>query len=50
VRTREADRFYRLLNRAVAAGEFELEAVAPADDDVGSVYQYLLGGDSGGTP
>jgi ABC-2 type transport system ATP-binding protein len=50
VRTRDADRFYRLLNRAVAGGEIELEAVAPADDDVGSVYQYLLGGDSGGTP
>jgi ABC-2 type transport system ATP-binding protein len=50
VRTREAERFYRLLNRAVAAGEFELEAVAPADDDVGSVYQYLLGSDGGGTP
>jgi ABC-2 type transport system ATP-binding protein len=50
VRTRDADRFYRLLNAAVAAGEFELEAVAPADDDVGSVYQYLLGSDGGGTP
>ena len=44
-----ADRFYRLLNRAVAAGEIELEAVAPADDDVGSVYQYLLGNESGGS-
>ena len=50
VRTRETDGFYRLLNRAVAAGEIELEAVAPADDDVGSVYQYLLGNDSGGSP
>jgi ABC-2 type transport system ATP-binding protein len=49
VRTREADRFYRLLNQIVAAGEIELEAVAPADDDVGSVYQYLLGNDSGGS-
>ena len=48
VRTRDADRFYRLLNRAVAAGEIELEAVAPADDDVGSVYQYLLGNDGAG--
>jgi ABC-2 type transport system ATP-binding protein len=50
IRTRDADRCYGLLNRAVAAGEIELEAVAPADDDVGSVYQYLLGGESGGAP
>jgi ABC-2 type transport system ATP-binding protein len=50
IRTREAERFYRLLNHAVAAGEFELEAVAPADDDVGWVYQYLLGNDGGGSP
>jgi ABC-2 type transport system ATP-binding protein len=50
VRTREPDPFYRLLNRVVAAGEIELEAVAPADDDVGSVYQYLLGNESGGAP
>jgi ABC-2 type transport system ATP-binding protein len=49
VRTREADRFYDLLNRAVAAGEIELEAVAPADDNVGSVYQYLLGNESAGS-
>jgi ABC-2 type transport system ATP-binding protein len=48
IRTREADRFYRVLNRAVAAGEIALEAVAPADDDVGSVYQYLLGSESAG--
>jgi ABC-2 type transport system ATP-binding protein len=50
VRTREAEGFYRLLNRAVAAGEIELEAVAPADDDVGSVYQYLLGSAGGEAP
>ena len=48
VRTRDADRFYSLLNRAVVAREFELEAVAPVDDDVGSVYQYLLGNESPG--
>jgi ABC-2 type transport system ATP-binding protein len=43
LRTRDADRLYALLNRAVADGRIEVEAVVPADDDVGSVYQYLLG-------
>jgi ABC-2 type transport system ATP-binding protein len=43
VRTSSADRFYRLLNRFAADGEIELEAVLPADDDVQSVYQYLIG-------
>ncbi|HEY0706296.1 MAG TPA: ABC transporter ATP-binding protein [Polyangia bacterium] len=50
IRTREPDRFYRLLNQSVAAGEIDLDAVAPADDDVGSVYQYLLGNEGPGAP
>ena len=43
VRTRDADRFYTLLNQIVIEDGFELESVAPADDDVLSVYQYLIG-------
>jgi len=43
VKTRDADRFYLLLNRAVAEGEVNLETVAPVDDDLSAVYQYLIG-------
>jgi ABC-2 type transport system ATP-binding protein len=48
VRTRDADRFYLLLNRAVSEGEVNVESVAPVDDDMSAVYQYLIGtsGDS----
>jgi ABC-2 type transport system ATP-binding protein len=43
VKTRDADRFYLLLNRAVADGEVNIESVAPVDDDLSAVYQYLIG-------
>src|SRR5215470_16275064 len=46
-RTRDAEQFYRLLNRIVVEEDFALEAVTPADDDVNSVYQYLIGGGGG---
>jgi ABC-2 type transport system ATP-binding protein len=46
VRTRDGAAFHRLLNRVVLEGELELEALSPADDDVGAVYQYLIGSDS----
>jgi ABC-2 type transport system ATP-binding protein len=46
VRTRDAAAFHRLLNRVVLEGGLELEALSPADDDVGAVYQYLIGSDS----
>jgi ABC-2 type transport system ATP-binding protein len=48
VRTQNADQFYLLLNRIVLDDDIAIEAVAPADDDVNSLYQYLIGG-SGGT-
>jgi len=41
-KTRDADRFYLLLNRLAQSG-IEIESVAPADDDVLSVYEYLIG-------
>lgn len=47
VRTRDADQFYLLLNRIVVEEGIGLDAVAPADDDVNSVYQYLIGGGGG---
>jgi len=43
VKTRDADRFYLLLNRAVAEGEVNVESIAPVDDDLSAVYQYLIG-------
>jgi ABC-2 type transport system ATP-binding protein len=47
VRTRDAEQFYLLLNRIVVDEDFALEAVAPADDDVNSIYQYLIRGGGG---
>ena len=43
VKTKNADRFYLLLNRFVAAGEVNIESIAPVDDDLSAVYQYLIG-------
>ena len=47
LRTTDADRFYLLLNRVVLETGLDVESVAPADDDVNSVYQYLIGGEGG---
>jgi ABC-2 type transport system ATP-binding protein len=47
VRTRDADGFYLLLNRAVVEFGLNVETVAPADDDVRSVYEYLIGSEGG---
>jgi ABC-2 type transport system ATP-binding protein len=44
IKTRDADRFYLMLNR-IALNGVEIESVAPADDDVNSVYEYLIGSD-----
>jgi ABC-2 type transport system ATP-binding protein len=43
VRTRDADSFYLLLNRVILDSGLTVESVAPADDDVNAVYQYLIG-------
>jgi len=42
IKTRDADSFYLMLNH-VALNGVEIESVAPADDDVNSVYEYLIG-------
>jgi ABC-2 type transport system ATP-binding protein len=49
VRTTDAGQFYLLLNRIVCDGLIEVHAVAPADDDVNSIYQYLIGSNGGPT-
>ena len=49
VRTRDADSLYLLLNQIVLETGLEVESVAPADDDVHSVYQYLIGPEGGAT-
>jgi ABC-2 type transport system ATP-binding protein len=43
VSTRNPDQFYALLNTIVLDNQIGIEAVAPADDNVHSVYQYLIG-------
>jgi len=45
IRTTNANEFYSLLNRLIVEDGIQVEAVAPADDDVNSVYQYLIGSD-----
>jgi ABC-2 type transport system ATP-binding protein len=46
VKTRDAERFYRMLNQ-IALGDIRIEGVAPADDNVNSVYEYLIGSEEG---
>jgi len=42
LKTRDADQFYLTLNQ-IAVNGIEIESVVPADDDVLSVYGYLIG-------
>jgi len=42
ISTKEASRFFLLLNRIVLENGLKIEAVAPADEDVHAVYQYLI--------
>jgi ABC-2 type transport system ATP-binding protein len=44
VSTRDPELFYKLLGELVLDGAITLESVAPADEDVFSVYEYLIGG------
>jgi ABC-2 type transport system ATP-binding protein len=46
VRTRDADKFYLMLNH-IAMNGVGIESVAPADDDVNSLYEYLIGSEEG---
>jgi len=47
VKTRQPDDFYLLLNRLVTENNLQVESVAPADDDLNAVYQYLISSDGG---
>jgi ABC-2 type transport system ATP-binding protein len=47
VRTRDADRFFLLLNRVVLENDLGVESVMPTDSDVHAVYQYLIGANGG---
>ena len=42
LKVRDADRFYLAMNQLALDG-FQIESIAPADDDVLSVYEYLIG-------
>jgi ABC-2 type transport system ATP-binding protein len=44
IKTRDADRFYRALNHLALNG-IDIEGVTPVDDNVNSVYEYLIGGE-----
>lgn len=48
VATRDADSFYLMLNRVVLEEGLAVETVLPVDEDVQSVYRYLIGADGGG--
>jgi ABC-type multidrug transport system, ATPase component len=48
VSTKNPKQFYRLLNRIILDNDLSVEAVAPADENVHSVYEYLLGGNGTG--
>jgi ABC-2 type transport system ATP-binding protein len=47
VKTRRPDEFYLLLNKAVIEQRLDVESVAPVDDDLNAVYQYLIASDGG---
>jgi ABC-2 type transport system ATP-binding protein len=49
IKTRDADEFYRLLNHLALNG-IDIEGVTPADDNVNSVYDYLIGGEEKVSP
>ena len=48
IKTRDADRLYLLLNRIVVENKINIESIAPADDDLNAVYQYLIGSEGSG--
>jgi len=46
VKTSNPDRFFTLMNHVAVSGQ-EIESVAPIDDNVNSVYEYLVGAEDG---
>ena len=47
LRTKDAAGFYRLMNRIAVEENLTMEGVQPADDDVQSLYDYLIGHEGG---
>jgi ABC-2 type transport system ATP-binding protein len=47
VKTHTVGQFFLLMNQVVLEHDLEVEFVAPADEDVHSVYEYLIGTDGG---
>ena len=47
IRTRDAEAFFRGLNRLVVDSGADVETVVPADESVRAVYDYLIGEDGG---
>jgi ABC-2 type transport system ATP-binding protein len=43
VKLRNPDQFYLALNQVVSEGAVEVESIAPVDDDLSAVYDYLIG-------
>lgn len=49
IKTRRPDDFYLLLNRIITTESLQIESIAPVDDDLNAVYQYLITSDGGQT-
>jgi ABC-2 type transport system ATP-binding protein len=47
VKTRRPDDFYLLLNKVITEESLQVESVAPVDDDLNAVYQYLITSEGG---
>ena len=47
VKTRRPDDFYLFLNDVITQQRLQVESVAPVDDDLNAVYQYLITSDGG---
>ena len=47
VKTRRPDDFYLLLNKLITERNIQVESIAPVDDDLNAVYQYLITSDGG---
>jgi len=48
LRSRSADQLYALVNRVVLEDALTIEGVTPVDEDVHSVYSYLIGSNGAG--
>jgi ABC-2 type transport system ATP-binding protein len=43
ISTRNPQQFYRKLNRILLENDLDVEMIMPADENIGSVYEYLIG-------